>query len=137
MVKHALHSLLKTGYCLHGCLRVLLDSCEYARHRVSLFLVDFEEVVGYCVLWFGPKNSIAFNVQLQLEFSILSCGNILCYILQDHKINKFANKLSIMHIFSVVLLRIIQYLMVDYTCSHMKGWLEHLNISRNSNDLVQ
>jgi hypothetical protein len=102
-----------------------------------LFFVDFEQVISNSVLRFGPKHCIAFNVHLQLELRVLSCGNILCDILQDYKIDKFANKLSVMHILTSVLLGVVQYLVVDDTCSHVKGWFQDFNVTRNTYNLVQ
>jgi len=82
----------------------LLDSGQNTWHGVALFFVDLEQVIGNCVLRLSPKHCVALNVQLQLKLGVLSCGYILCDILQDHKINELADKLSIMHIFTIVLL---------------------------------
>jgi len=136
-MKHASHPISKTGDITGRSLGILLYARQHSWHRTTLFLVDLEQIISYSVLWLSPKHCIAFNVHLQLEFRVLSCCDILCDILQDYKIDKLANELSVMHILASILLGVVQDLVIDDTCPHVEGWLQDLHVTRNTYNLIQ
>ena len=69
-----------------------------------MLFINLEKIIGNRVFWFGPENSVAFNIELQLELSVLSSSNVLSNILQDDVVDELANKLGVVYILTTVLL---------------------------------
>lgn len=68
---------------------------------------------------------------------VFTGGNVLGYILKDHVVDQFPDKLVIVQAVSLELLGFIDHVVVNDSCPHLKLRLHDLYVSCNLNELAE
>lgn len=125
------------GPFCHYDVRVLLHPRQHTRHWAFNLLGCFEQVIGYGVRRVTPENSIPFYVQLKREFGVLSIGDVLGHVLEDDVVDQFAHELVVVESVSLVLLRFVDYVVINNSGLQMELGLHHFGVASNLDELPQ
>ena len=91
--------------------------------------IVLHQIIGDSVLGFTPEDCVTFKIQLKTKLKIVSIGDVLTRVLKDNIVNQLSDKLGVVHIFSLVLLGVVDDIVINHARFKVKLWLHHIRFT--------
>ena len=99
--------------------------------------VVLHQVVRDSVLRLTPEDCITLEIHLKTEFEIVSVSDVLTRILKDNIIDQLSDELSIVHVFSLILLGVVHNVVIHHSRFQMELWFHDLCFTRYLDELIK